>query len=257
MFDTTMHPGAPHASHGAHAAGHAAAGLQARVGYNGPERRSGSSLLTRWLAQMIDEIDYGMLLLSADAQLLHANHAARAELDAGHPLQLLGRTLRARLAQDVAPLHDALAAAQRGLRRLLTVGGGTQRVSVAVVPLGALGDAGDRAATLVVLSKRELCEALSVHWYARAHGLTQAETRVLEGLCRGLQPREIAQAHGVELSTVRTQVGQIRAKTGADSIRGLVAQVARLPPLLSALRGGASGAADHGGGGLAALARAA
>jgi DNA-binding CsgD family transcriptional regulator len=229
------------------AALHAAAGLQALVGYKGPERRSAASLLTRWLAQMIDEIDYGMLLLTADGQLLHANHAARAELDAGHPLQLSGRTLRARWAQDVAPLHDALAAAQRGLRRLLTVGAGEQRVSVAVVPLGTAGTFGTPgdptggAATLVVLSKRELCEALSVHWYARAHGLTQAETRVLEGLCRGLQPREIAQAHGVELSTVRTQVGQIRAKTGADSIRALVAQVARLPPLVSALRGGGAG----------------
>jgi DNA-binding CsgD family transcriptional regulator len=239
------------------AALHAAAGLQALLNYDGPERRSTASLLTRWLAQMIDEIDYGMLLLTADAQLLHANHAARAELDAGHPLQLLGRTLRARLAQDVAPLHDALAAAQRGLRRLLTVGGGDERVSVAVVPLGALGDAGGRAATLVVLSKRELCEALSVHWYARAHGLTQAETRVLEGLCRGLQPREIAQAHGVGLATVRTQVGQIRAKTGADSIRALVAQVARLPPLVSALRGaGPTTRAAHRGGG-AELAQAA
>jgi DNA-binding CsgD family transcriptional regulator len=251
MLDMT-----PHATAG-HGALHAAAGLQALVDYDGPERRSAASLMTRWLAQMLDEIDYGMLLLSADAQLLHVNHAARAELDTGHPLQLLGRTLRARRAADVVPLHDALAAAQRGLRRLLTVGDDEQRVSVAVVPLGSLGDAAGRQATLVVLSKRELCEALSVHWYARAHGLTQAETRVLEGLCRGLQPREIAQAHGVGLSTVRTQVGQIRAKTGADSIRGLVAQVARLPPLVSALRGAgpAAPAGDRGGG--AVLARAA
>ena len=247
---TSPHPGAA-------AALHAAAGLQALLGYRGPERRSAASLLTRWLAQMLDEIDYGMLLLSADAQLLHVNHAARAELDVGHPLQLMGHTLRARRAADVVPLHDALAAAQRGLRRLLTVGDGEQRVSVAVVPLGALGDGAGPCATLVVLSKRELCEALSVHWYARAHGLTQAETRVLEALCRGQQPREVAQANGVELSTVRTQIGQIRAKTGADSIRGLVAQVARLPPLVSALRGAqpAAPGGDRGGG--AALARAA
>jgi len=36
-----------------------------------------------------------------------------------------------------------------------------------------------------------------------------------------------------------TQIGSIRAKTGAGSIRELVRQVARLPPLVGALRGAA------------------
>ncbi len=44
-----------------------------------------------WFALMLDEIDYGMLLLADDSVVLHANHVARAELDAEHPLQLLGR----------------------------------------------------------------------------------------------------------------------------------------------------------------------
>jgi hypothetical protein len=38
------------------------------------------------------------------------------------------------------------------------------------------------------------------------------------------------------VSTVRTQIGSIRAKTGANSIRELVRQVAVLPPLVGALR---------------------
>jgi hypothetical protein len=41
----------------------------------------------------------------------------------------------------------------------------------------------------------------------------------------------------VALSTVRTQIGSIRTKTGAGSIRDLVRQVALLPPLVGALRG--------------------
>jgi len=43
---------------------------------------------------------------------------------------------------------------------------------------------------------------------------------------------------------VRTQIGSIRAKTGAASIAELVRQVAVLPPLVGALRGqwGAPGA---------------
>jgi hypothetical protein len=37
---------------------------------------------------------------------------------------------------------------------------------------------------------------------------------------------------------IRTQIGSIRIKTGACSIRALVQQVALLPPLVSALQGG-------------------
>jgi len=198
--------------------------------YRGPERRAGTPPVARWLSAMLDEIDYGMLLLADDAEVVHVNHAARTELDAGHPLQLLGRQLRARHPQDVAKLHEALAgAAQRGLRRLLALGEGEQRVNVAVIPLG-------NHATLVVLNKRHLSERISVQCFARLHVLTPAETRVLESLCEGLDPREIAELGGVGLATVRTQIGSIRAKTGADNIRALVRQIAVLPPMVGALR---------------------
>ena len=216
-----------------------AAGLQVlHQVYGGPERRSTASQATRWLSLMLDEVDYGMLLLADTAQVLHVNHAARAELDAGHPLQLLGRELRAREPQDVARLHDALSGAHRGLRKLITMGAPGQRVSVAVVPLGVLGSGGTPA-TLLVMGKRQVCEPLSVQWFARSHGLTPAETRVLEALCNGGDPREIAEQHGVGMATVRSQIGSIRQKTGAESIRDLVRQVAVLPPMVGVLRAAA------------------
>ena len=208
------------------------------TGYRGPERRSSSAQGARWLALMLDEIDYGMVLLSEAGQVLHVNHAAKAELDGDHPLQLQGRELRARLAQDVAPLGDALLAAQRGLRRLLTLGERESPLSLAVVPLGALAT-GAGQATLLLLGKRRVCERLSVQWFARTHALTPAETRVLEALCQGLEPREVAEQNGVGLATVRTQIGSIRAKTGTDSIRDLVRRVAVLPPMVSSLRAAA------------------
>ena len=94
-------------------------------------------------------------------------------------------------------------------------------------------------AVLLVLGKRQVCGQLAVQWFARVHGLTPAETRVLESLCNGLEPREVAQLNHVGLATVRTQIGSIRAKTGADSIRSLVGQVAKLPPMVSSLRAAA------------------
>ena len=105
-------------------------------GYTGPERRAAAAgQLGLCMTRMLDEIDYGMVLVSADAQVAYLNHAARLELDGEHPLQMLGSALRAQRPQDVAPLHDALASAQRGLRRLVMLGAGTQRVSISVVPL--------------------------------------------------------------------------------------------------------------------------
>jgi DNA-binding CsgD family transcriptional regulator len=207
--------------------------------YTGPERRHGSSWrCPNWLAATLDEIDYGLLLLDGDGRVAHVNHAAWAELDSAHPLQLSGRVLQARCPQDAAPLGDALAAArQRGLRRLISLGTGSRRINLSVVPLPSPDDTG---ATLLMLGKRKVCEALSVDGFARCHGLTAAETRVLVELCQGTPPGEIASALGVAVSTVRTQIGNVRVKTGAPSIRALVRQVAVLPPLMSVLRGSAS-----------------
>ncbi|MED5620703.1 helix-turn-helix transcriptional regulator [Ideonella sp. BN130291] len=202
--------------------------------YCGPERRSQELLL--WLvAAMLDEVDYGMLLVTHDAQVLHANRVARQELDARHALQLLGEQLRVRRPQDVAPLREALdGAARRGLRRMLTLGGEVP-VSLAVVPLAASTPAFE-GAVLVMFGKRQVCEALSVHWFARSHGLTSAEAAVLARLCAGERPSEVADRQGVAISTVRTQITSIRAKTRAASIRALVQQVAVLPPIVGALR---------------------
>ena len=204
--------------------------------YLGPERRHTNDPSWQWLALTLDEIDYGMLLLSDESRVLHANHVARSELDADHPLQLLGSEIRVRDARDVAPVREALAdAARRGLRRMLAIGEGNQRVSVAVVPLGTPGPDG-QPATLLMFGKRRVCQQLSVQGFARCQRLTPAETRVLEGLCTGNTPRQIADDQGVGLATVRTQVSSIRVKTGAASIQALVRQVALLPPLVGALR---------------------
>ena len=210
-------------------------------GYAGPERRGAGTLQARRMAQMLDTLDYGMLLLSDTGQVLQINKAARRDMDDDHPLQFDGNNLLARRSQDAAPLREALAgAAERGLRRLLQLGDSRARISVAVVPLPALG-ADERPGVAVLLGKRQVCEELTVDWFARSHSLTMTETAVIKGLCADFTPQQIAERQGVGLATIRTQIGSIRLKTGANSIRALVRQVALLPPLVSALHGLASG----------------
>lgn len=242
LHGTPVSPDLPAA---AYMAGTLGATQLGRGGTSSVERRAGVQW-TQWLTRMLDEIDYGMLMVNAEAQVLYANHAARHELDGQHPLRMLGQTLAAHRGDDVAPLCEALAAAQRGLRRLLTLGDGDQRVSVSVVPLPGemadLEDTSDHAlqgkATLLVLGKRQMCAPLSVQGFARSMQLTPTETRVLDMLCNGVRPTEVATRQGVALSTVRSQISSIRTKTGAASIRDLVRQVGLLPPLVGALRHG-------------------
>lgn len=202
------------------------------LGRQDPPEASG---LLGCLALALDEIDYGIVVLNGAGELLHANRRAVAELAADHALELEGGRLRVRRGQDGALFNDALRAAGRGLRRLVELPQGDQSVSVALIPLHA-PTGGMPAATLVLMGRRHLCENLSMQSYARANGLTSAETRVLQALCEGESAAVMARRQGVAMSTVRTHIASIRAKTGARSLQEVVRRVAALPPLVSVLR---------------------
>jgi len=190
------------------------------------------------LDRILDQIDYGLMLVDEGGAVLHVNGTALALVGDGAPLALADGHVKAARAEDARALRDAFAdAARRGRRALLVLGREAQRTSVAVVPI-APAQARQPAVTLVVIGRSSVCEALTAQWYARLHGLTGAEARVLELLCTGFQAQEIARRHRVALSTVRTQIGSIRAKTGARTIGSVVRDVALLPPLVDALRCG-------------------
>ena len=198
----------------------------------------GSDLGAGLLLRLLDEIDYGLMLVAGDGRIRMANRPARAECATAGALRLEHGRLDAVDAADRAALLRALAGAQQGRRTMLRVGRGAHVVDIAVVPLAGADDDDDAggAHALVVIGKRQVCEALSVEMYARAHRLTAAEGNVLQALCNGLEPTSIARQFGVAVSTIRTQVSSIRLKTEAGSIRDLVKQVAVLPPIVNALR---------------------
>ncbi|CAN5193313.1 hypothetical protein BH11PSE10_BH11PSE10_15610 [soil metagenome] len=199
-----------------------------------PERRRATSLSSHWLTLVLEELDYGVLLLNAAGRVLHCNLTARRCLDDNHPLNLVGQQVSARSAADEEALAAALAGAEHGGRRcLLRLGAGKRRANVVVVPLNR--DV-SQAAVLLVLERRHLCGELAAQWFALRHKLTPTETEVLKALSTGTRPGEVAEMQGVAISTVRSQIQSIRAKSGADSISELMRQLALLPPLMSALR---------------------
>lgn len=205
--------------------------------YLGPERRTTAGATTRWLARMLDEMDHGVLLVTPTGALHHANQPAHQELARGSCLCISNAYVQASMRDQRSTFAAALADAQRGKRRLITLGHNDDALSIAFVPMGS-DDHETEALVLLVLGKRQSCETLTVDFFARAQGLTGAEAKVLQALCDGLRPKEAARLFGVAVSTIRTQISSIRTKTQTASIRDLVCRVTTLPPITLAMKAG-------------------
>ena len=211
------------------------------LAYRGPERRNGpAASLAQLLACVLDEVDYGLLMLSADGAVVHANHAARTELASTTSLRLVGQRLVSRTAPEQRQLDDALAAARDGGRRTHAHDRdrrpGPRRPVDRAAARGA-DEAHAGHAVLISFERSRIAETLSVDAHAREHGLTMREQQVLAALCDGLRAKEIAARLQIGEATVRTHVNNIKAKTGCASIVDIVKQVSRLPPMVTALRG--------------------
>ncbi len=218
--------------------------LEAELAYRGPERRNGPGAgLAQLLASVLDEVDYGLVLIAADGHVVHANHAARTELAETKSLQLVGRRLVGRSGADQHLLDDALAAARDGGRRKMlsfktddALAEG-RACDLSIVPLPAALSAHHAGhAVLIALPRRQIAETLSVDAYARELGLTRREQEVLSSLCEGLRVKEIAVRLAIGEETVRSHVKRLKAKTGCTGIVDIVNQLSRLPPMVGALR---------------------
>ena len=187
------------------------------------------------LMRVLEEIDYGLLLVATDGSLRYANQLGLRELLDGAALQLVQGRVQARTASDQNALLAALGAAQRGLRRLVNAAHEGNTACMAVVPVGN-AEADHEALALLVFGKRQANETLTVDFYGRTHGLTGAELGVLKAMCAGRKPKEIARQQGVAISTVRSHICSIRIKTQTASIRDLLGRVAVLPPITPAVK---------------------
>ena len=79
--------------------------------------------------------------------------------------------------------------------------------------------------TLVDLTEPPLPSAETLQ---KLFGLTSAEARLAREIARGLSAGEAAEALGVKMATVRSQMAQIFAKTGTKRQGELVALLTRL-----------------------------
>lgn len=183
---------------------------------------------------LMDAIECGLIACESGGAVFYLNQAARREIGSGRALRIDNGVL-----QVDGPGRDALrtaiaAAATRGIRQLLWVGEGDARVMVATMPVPP-SDAESGANALVLLGRRSLCSPLGLEMLALRHSLTLSEKRVLSALIDTREPRQIACDHGVQLSTVRTQIQAIRDKIGARNIDELLLRVAQVPAMAACI----------------------
>lgn len=184
------------------------------------------------LAHLMDELAHGILIACIDGRLLHANQAARHEM-ARRGVRPGARLLEALGPEEARTLQEALLRASGGKRSLvgLALGGGPV-LSMAVLPLKS--ESGPRRAALV-FARATVCESLMLCFFARSHGLTHTEELVLGILCQGYSAPEVAGQMNIAVSTVRSHVRSLCAKTRSSSVRELVKRVALLPPVAPSL----------------------
>lgn len=203
-----------------------------------PIRSFGQPASAALLMRVLDEIDYGMVVVAANGAMRYSNQLAKQELHSNGPLSLSQGQVRAHQPSDQCQLQLALADAVRGRRRLITLGHNGATISVAVLPMpgGDEDDENSEPLALLTFGKRHPSETLTVDFFSRSQGLTGAESRVLQALCNGAKPKEIAAQCDVAISTVRSHICSIRVKTQTANIRELVDRVAKLPPITPAVK---------------------
>lgn len=207
-------------------------GTAAQAGRQPPAPKGpGAAMLMR----MLDEIDYGVLVLDGQGQIQHTNHLARHELASARLVMVRGNALLGSTTEHSALIQQGLDHACRGQRKLVLLEHDNRELSLAFIPLSHPLEA-ESPTVLVLLQRQSTCDNLAVRMFARNKGLSPSEESVMIGLCRGLGVPEIAKEHGVAESTVRSQVKSLREKTGCSSIRRLMQRVTSLPPVVPALR---------------------
>lgn len=199
-------------------------GLARSLGETGPDSRSDLLVL------LVDELAYAVLIVSTQGQILHANRAARRELALGGILADKLGGLEFLSPSDGKAFQVALGEALIGRRSLIKLSARNRSAAMAVIPLkpktGALCE---RIA--LFLSRADVCESGLLGSFSHNYGLTPTEQHVLVFLCRCLSTPEISLQMNVAVSTVRTHVRSLCAKTNSCGVRELIRRVAILPPI--------------------------
>ena len=196
----------------------------------------------------LDALKAGVIVVDAGLRALYVNAAAEALARSDGPYRFVRTMLSEATATLLRANHASDSAALTSLVRAVATEGaaggavglrdatGATVVAAMVAPLpGALGRAGDAPAgrtygrALILLRDiRPRRIRFRPSLLADFFGLTAAEAEVALSLMGGATKEAVAASRGARVTTVRTQVRAVLAKTGASNLRDLERIVATL-----------------------------
>lgn len=201
------------------------------------------------LRRFLDAFEFGVVMLDPAAAVLYANRSALAM--AGEPS--LARWLGALPARVAAhdPLGRLVHACARGQGGGLALGTEAPELMALALPITGMGagmETGMAAglaitregaqrrqpmpgACMLLLTRHAHVSPSVLDFVMRTFGLSAAEARLLPPLLRGSAPAEIAAELGVKVSTVRSQLSAIFAKTGTLRQQDLIRLLGSVPPV--------------------------
>jgi DNA-binding CsgD family transcriptional regulator/PAS domain-containing protein len=185
---------------------------------------------TRGIEALMEQMPMGLLFFDTAGRLLHANARVRALWAAAGQGGMLQQLQRGPLLASTADpaLRALFVQSLQGRTGCLELDGGLLLVALSIGDLAALGVARPAPGVAWVVMPRSLCSESAVALARQAYRLSPAEADLLLALMRGQTPQDFADARGVRITTVRTQMRALLLKTRTLRQQELVALVARL-----------------------------
>lgn len=177
------------------------------------------------LHRFLDAFEFGVVMLDPACAVQYANRSAR-EMAVDAPLARWLGSLPARVGAH-EPLAATVQACIRGQGGGIVLGEGNPVLMALALPVAEAS--AQPGACMLLLTRYAQLPASVIDFVMRTFALSAAEARLLPLLLRGQAPAEMAATLGIKLSTVRSQLSAIYAKTGALRQQDLIRLVGSVP----------------------------
>ncbi|MDM0031495.1 LuxR C-terminal-related transcriptional regulator [Variovorax sp. J22P271] len=199
------------------------------------------ALRSEMLEKTLDGLAAGVFLTARDGHVVYMNAAAERQVRAGHAIRLAHNRLsavdpaaRAALASSIDDAARAEPAMPPGAHAVAIpdgVGGGYVATLLPIENGQRSGILAPFAASVAVFVQDPIeVPLMPGEAFARLHGLTGAELRVLMALAQGLGGMAVAEMLGISEPTVRTHLQRIFSKTGTARQSDLLGLLHRATP---------------------------
>ena len=180
-------------------------------------------------ADVLDAASDAVILCDRAGVIRYRNPAAEWQLTVGFPLsRSMGRRVTG-CGHEAAPLARAITqAADKGLTSRICIDGGSRGRFIVRVE----ADPAQSHLAIIVVRNVEAHAARVVEETSQAYGFTPAEAALAQCLVQGRSIEDHAERKGLRVSTVRTQLRALLAKTGTTRQGQMISVLLSDPPAI-------------------------